>query len=361
MTTSPLDKSPPSPTLSQPTISHPHQCSLNQFSTVSPNPTLLGLDEVRHRHVTPHIDPSIAADYDWTLSSAHNYSTKYNPIDFVRFEYSKSLLDYSYHGYYTEERQRKVHNPIIEWYSAIAHHKLKTPEYLENTPWIVFTAGPMGAGKTHTLQWMDSLGVFPLEAFLKVSPDRIKRFLPEYERYLERQEANVGTMLRTEAGYLCEVVIWEILHSTNVCLWLDSSLRHSAFFVQMFNNIHSRFPSHRIGLINVQCDSDIVFERAKKRAKTTGRVVPESDIQQSIEAVPASIELLKDLADVVVHIDNSFDSAFHKTPNLIQIQWNDRSDNATKPVVLDHPSWNVFHDIWTGKSPQSHTGHGSKL
>ena len=167
-------------------------------------------------------------------------------------------------------------------------------------------------------------------------------------------------MLRTEAGYLCEIVIWEILHSTQVCLWMDSSLRHSSFFHTMFTNIHLRFPSHRIALVNVQCDSDIVFERAKKRAKTTGRVVPESDIQQSIDAVPDSVAMLTDLADVVVHIDNSFDSAFHKTPNLLQIQWNDRKVNRSKAIVLDNPSWNLFHDIWTGKGPPS-SSQNSKL
>ena len=167
-------------------------------------------------------------------------------------------------------------------------------------------------------------------------------------------------MLRTEAGYLNEIVIWEILHSTNVCLWMDSSLQHSQFFLNMFTKIHQRFPSHRIGIVNVQCDRDIVFERAKKRAKSTGRVVPESDIQHSIDAVPESIEVLKDLANVVVHIDNSFDTAFHKTPNLMQIQWNDRRANANKPVVVDHPSWNLFHDIWTGKGPQN-ASQNSKL
>ncbi len=142
---------------------------------------------------------------------------------------------------------------------------------------------------------------------------------------------------------------------------MDSSLQHSQFFLKMFSNIHLRFPSHRIGLVNVQCDGDIVFERARKRAKITGRVVPESDIQQSIDAVPESIKVLKDLADVVVHIDNSFDSAFHKTPNLMQIQWNDRSANANKPVVVDNPSWNLFHDIWTGKGPHGASSHNSKL
>lgn len=74
---------------------------------------------------SPNINPTIPDEYDWTKSSASNYSLKYNPIDFARYEYSKSLMDYSYHGYYSTERQERVHNPIVDWYIAIAHHKVR--------------------------------------------------------------------------------------------------------------------------------------------------------------------------------------------------------------------------------------------
>ncbi len=113
----------------------PHHLSRSHLSTLNPssslpNPTLVGLDELTHHHLTPHIDPAIADDYDWSTSSASNYSVKYEPVDFVRYEYSKSLLDYSYHGYYTKQRQERVHNPIIDWYTAIALHKVECPHSL---------------------------------------------------------------------------------------------------------------------------------------------------------------------------------------------------------------------------------------
>ena len=95
-----------------------------------------------------------------------------------------------------------------------------------------------------------------------MSPDRIKRFLPEYHVYLENDQKNVGRMLRTEAGFLCEVITWEILYSTNICVWMDSSLRQGKFFKSMFNNIYLRFPSYKIAIINIHCDTKIVFERA---------------------------------------------------------------------------------------------------
>eukprot|EP01084_Bolivina_argentea_P242166 406341_1 len=220
----------------------------------------------------------------------------------------------------------------------------------------------MGAGKTHTLTWLNNLAVFPLEAFLKISPDRIKRFLPEYSLYLKNDENNVGRMLRTEVGYLCEIIIWEILYSANVCLWFDTSLRHKQFFEEMVGNIYLRLPQYKIAMIHIDCDKKIVFERAKKRAKITGRIVPESDIQASIDQVPKSINCLKNRVDCLIHIDNSFDSTFHKTPNLVQIQLNKKNDdNINTPIIIDNPSWDIFYDIWTGKLNKNMDDNHSKL
>ena len=97
----------------------------NPINPISPNPTLLDIDDAYQYKLTPKIDYTIPNNYDWTKTSANNYSRKYQPIDFIDYEYSKSLLDYTYHGYYTAERQEKVHNPIISYYKTIAINKVR--------------------------------------------------------------------------------------------------------------------------------------------------------------------------------------------------------------------------------------------
>jgi hypothetical protein len=52
--------------------------------------------------------------------------------------------------------------------------------------WIVFTAGAMGSGKTHTLRWLWQKGYFPLHAFVQGDPDRVRGMLPELPGYVER-------------------------------------------------------------------------------------------------------------------------------------------------------------------------------
>ena len=41
-------------------------------------------------------------------------------------------------------------------------------------PWIVFTAGCMGAGKTHVMCLLNTHGLLPLPHFVRVDMDRIR-------------------------------------------------------------------------------------------------------------------------------------------------------------------------------------------
>ena len=70
-----------------------------------------------------------------------------------------------------------------------------------------------------------------------------------------------------------------------------------------------------------------LFFLQKKRAIKTGRVVPETTLDEAIQQVPVSVEKLAPLADYFCEIDNSQDSGeiTLKTPGvtweLFQINW----------------------------------------
>jgi adenylylsulfate kinase-like enzyme len=67
---------------------------------------------------------------------------------------------------------------------------------LEN--WIVFTAGPMGAGKGSTIHWLAQEGLFPRESFVEVEPDVIRKMLPEVDGYNERDRMTMGYRTQKE-------------------------------------------------------------------------------------------------------------------------------------------------------------------
>ena len=56
----------------------------------------------------------------------------------------------------------------------------------EQHPWIVFTAGAMGAGKSRTMTWLSESGIFPLSEVVTIDPDLFKTALPEWDEYVRR-------------------------------------------------------------------------------------------------------------------------------------------------------------------------------
>ena len=78
-------------------------------------------------------------------------------------------------------------------------------------PWLIFTAGCMGAGKTHTMCRLDSDGLIPLQQIVRIDMDRIVRYLPEVRGYMARDPQSTGSMTLGEAGM---VRWWEELSSS---------------------------------------------------------------------------------------------------------------------------------------------------
>ena len=92
-----------------------------------------------------------------------------------KYSHIRKTLDYTYHCNYTFERQ-KLQDAII---TDILHEAfVMDPDGNVGTvptePWIVFTAGAMGAGKSHTMNILVKKHRFPLHAFVMVDPDEIR-------------------------------------------------------------------------------------------------------------------------------------------------------------------------------------------
>lgn len=147
----------------------------------------------------------IPQDYDITKSSEINYCSEGSP--FVgKYKDIRALLDYTYHKHYSEERQYLHDNLIDRFLKTRVHDREMNMECevpLEN--WIVFTAGPMGAGKGHTIQWLAKNSLFPLDAFVNVDPDALRHLLPETPLYNAQDNNTAGYLTQKEVNYISEV------------------------------------------------------------------------------------------------------------------------------------------------------------
>ena len=82
-------------------------------------------------------------------------------------------------------------------------------------PWLVFTCGAMGAGKSHTLRALAGAGAFPLlsAGAAVADPDLIKQALPELAALVAAEPRTAHTRVHAESGYLSDIVAREALTS----------------------------------------------------------------------------------------------------------------------------------------------------
>ena len=128
------------------------------------------------------------------------------------------------------------------------------------SPWIVFTAGAMGAGKSHTIRMLGHKKYFPLKSFVLVDPDEIRRKLPEFHVYVEHCPEAAGELTRKEAGMIEEIAVEAALrHGYNVLV--DGSLRNEWYegYIQM---LRKTYPGLRIAILHVTAPREAVFRRA---------------------------------------------------------------------------------------------------
>ena len=69
-------------------------------------------------------------------------------------------------------------------------------------PWLVYSTGPMGARKSHTLRWLEKRNLFPLQDFVYLDPDAIKYRLREWVQLSSSDPHNAATLAHKESGYI---------------------------------------------------------------------------------------------------------------------------------------------------------------
>eukprot|EP01063_Lacrimia_lanifica_P017668 TRINITY_DN24702_c0_g1_i1.p1 TRINITY_DN24702_c0_g1~~TRINITY_DN24702_c0_g1_i1.p1 ORF type:complete len:388 (+),score=102.20 TRINITY_DN24702_c0_g1_i1:60-1223(+) len=256
--------------------------------------------------------------------AAHGVFTK-------KYARQRAQVDHRYHSNYTLERQAlqdKILDRIV-------------PQRLEFTcganPWLVFSAGAMGSGKTTTLEWMHAQRFFPLQSFAFLDHDAVRGMLPEMEMYKHLIPDLAGQLTQQEAGFIIELATRRCIDMRMNCL-VDGSLRDSKWYRHHIADLRAAVPHQRVGIIHVTADENEVRKRVAARAHTTGRRVPDATLRSSLEQVPKSVALLRDSVDVVATIDNSGTTA----PRFDSLLYPKASRLPTGGLQLVSPPWQLL-------------------
>ena len=111
------------------------------------------------------VDP----DYDYSKPTYENYKSE--PGSYVgAYINIRQSRDYNYHNSYSTERQL--------WQDSAVRASIGKTDP-QSRPWMIFTCGAFGVGKSHVLSWLSSQGLFPLEYIVHIDPDFFKRVMPE--------------------------------------------------------------------------------------------------------------------------------------------------------------------------------------
>ena len=284
----------------------------------------------------------VDANYDFARSTRDNYQagpSDAGAADASSYAAIRAQLDAAYHGTYSRAR-RQFQDRLVD---AVVDLPAAEPR---SAPWIVFTAGAMGAGKTHVMDWLCERGVLPL--MVPIDADLFKAALPEWAGYVSRDPLTAGFHTRRESGYLVELAQEASLRARQH-VWVDGSLRDGEWYQQVFARIRARHPAYRIAILYVAADRDTVYRRIAARAEETGRHVPRAEVDDSLARVPKSVERLAAQVEFLAGIDNSTDA-----PQLRSYfcEADDLSRDVDLRAAADDDEWAPLRDHFAdGSAP----------
>jgi Zeta toxin len=343
---------------------------------------------------TPHppTDPSFwpprnsQKEFDWDIPTYVAYAV-HNPRLFAsKFENARAKLDYSYHRNPTltrQEYQDVVLSRILEAdtsasssfpssssalssssssISSTSHsndhdqqQQPGQPQPQRRRPIIVFSAGPMGVGKSYVLSQLHQRSLFPLSKFIKIDPDMLKNELPEIAGYLRHDSESAATKLHRESTQMADVLFEHALE-VNRNILVDGSLRDVDWYTTLLGRLRREFPHYRLAILYVSASPEIIRGRARRRAEATGRAVPEDLLQASIDQVPRSVESLSHLTDYTFEISNNDDEPMALKQWSTALAQSDDNDCLPPKEI----SWGEFQQVWETDTEESGLPEGHR-
>mmetsp|Transcript_113940 Transcript_113940/g.221261 ORF Transcript_113940/g.221261 Transcript_113940/m.221261 type:complete len:575 (-) Transcript_113940:44-1768(-) len=271
--------------------------------------------------------------------------------------YIRRRMDYTYFVQVSLERviwQDSLIN--FELFPSSCRDRKRTGKF--SLPWVVYSAGGMGAGKGYVKKWLDAQGYLPAKRCVGVDPDQIRKCLPEWDQLSTDLPQEAGYLTQNEATNIGDIVAKKAL-ANRFCVFIDGSLRDTNWYRDNeFPLYRKLFPGIRIMILHVRADpEDECVRRAIERAKTEGRAVPEEQVRKSLTDSERSVQELAKEADFVIRIINRTG----QEPELQPVSQSEDDGINPSPKVLERGGgWKLLGDCFKplDKSRTEYDGKG---
>ena len=121
------------------------------------------------------------------------------PNFFGKFKTIRCFLDYTFHYNYPRKRQLFQDSILKKFLTSYSNLRPTSK------PKLLFTAGPMGAGKSHSLPKICDYLDLDLHQMIKIDPDYFKEQLPEFHILKETNPKEAGSLCHLESCILSEI------------------------------------------------------------------------------------------------------------------------------------------------------------
>jgi len=159
-------------------------------------------------------------------------------------------------------------------------------------PWIIYTAGVLGAGKSYTIRKLSELELFPLLAFVLIDTDQIKCLLPEMKEFIKDDPLKAGDLTNKEALLITEIAEREAI-KMNKCVLVDGSFREISWYRKRLEHMAEFNTNYYRAIIHVTAEPQLIFDRIARRSLQTDRVVSASLLESDIEKIEKSVKALE--------------------------------------------------------------------
>ncbi len=232
---------------------------------------------------------------------------------------------------YTKCSNRKYNDSkTIEKHDAIVT-KLLLGAVAFKKPWITYTCGAYGSGKSHTIKHLKFLQT----GMVHIDPDAIKTLLADEKNAPVYLADEKNTSIHLEATFVSTLAEFAVFHR-GLSAIIDGSLHNYVWYEEYLSKQRLKYPAYNWCLVHVDCNLQTALTRCAIRGKETKRTIPE-DLVAAIHAkIPTALVKLQSHFDCIVMINNQ-DKTIIKEVRLHSVVRYDKEAGSNGTLILVPP------------------------
>ena len=260
------------------------------------------------------------------------------PLFMGPYQHIRKELDYTYHKHYQKQRQWLQDSIIEDLLDQVNVEDVENVCVTPHEPWMIFTAGPRGAGKRHTIDDLVLDERLPLLGFISVDSDQIRRRLPEFDMYTQFHPELVDELTRKESGFIAEILVQAAVQLGRNVIF-DGALKSTDWYLGLIDKLQKdpTTSQYKFGIFHITAPMDQIVARISRKSVDTGRVIPQISTLHDIESIKHGYEVLKPHVNYTCEIRNGKEEL-----ELLRV---DDSESKEKPDIsdpTDEETWELY-------------------